>query len=181
VSAVKTSLASFLLIALAGCGSKGGSGADGSADNGADSGATGGCHAQIASDGEVRWDDDGVHRCAEVVAADRSIGSDLDFIEILASVINGPGVLISVSVTPPPPLGGTYTCDGDAGARTTFMYSTSTKENAPPTSCTVTFTNTGAPGVHATGTFSATVSPPTGGSKSITNGFFDVPLFFPGD
>jgi len=170
---MKTSLVSFLVIAVAGCGSKGASGGDG--------GVTGDCHAIIASDGVVRWDDDGAHQCADVIAADRSIGSQLDIIEIVASTINGPGLIITVSVMPPPPLGGTYTCDPDAGARTIFSYSTSTKMQAPPTSCTVTFTNPGAPGVHATGTFSATVSPPGGGSKSITNGFFDVPLFFPGD
>jgi hypothetical protein len=170
---MRASFVSLLVIAVAGCSSKGASGGDGSATND--------CHAQIASDGTFRWDDDGAHQCADVVAADRSIGSQLDFIEIVASTLNGPGVLITVSVVPPPSLGGTYACDADAGAHTIFSYSTSTKMNAPPTSCTITFTNPGAPGVHATGSFSATVSPPTGGSKSITNGFFDVPLFFPGD
>jgi len=171
---MKPPLVAFLLIALAGCGSKSG-------NSGGDSSVTDNCHAQIASDGEVRWDEDGVRQCADIVVADRSIGTDLDLIEIVASTINGPGVIISVEVFPPPPLGGTYTCDGDAGARSIFSYSTSTKMSATSTSCTVTFTNPGAPGVHATGMFSATVSPPAGGSKSITNGFFDVPLLFPGD
>lgn len=129
----------------------------------------------------MSWTDDGVMECADLVIADRNTSSSLDFIEIIGSNSKGLGVGLTVSVVPPASLGGTYTCNGDAGLAVIFTYTTNTSTNNPQMTCTITLTNPGAPGgANATGTFSATVSPPTGGTKTITNGTFDVPVMFLG-
>lgn len=165
--------------AMDGTGGSGGKGASATGGSGASGGAGGGaCQPFIAGDGIITWDEAGVAECATATLGMRMTSTGLDFLEIIGATFGtqssiGIGLTVSSYVGP---LGGTYSCKGDAtAAYTSITYTTGTVQD-----CTVTITNPGAPGgAHATGTFSATVVV-AGASVQLTQGAFDTPVMTTG-
>ena len=158
-----------------GTGGGGGKVASGTGGSSGSAGSGGGaCQPFIAGDGIITWEADGVAECATATLASRMTSTGLDFLEIIGATYatqSSIGVGLTVSSTAGP-LGGTYSCKGDAGgANVIFTYTTGTVQD-----CTITIANPGTVGgAHATGTFSATVVV-GGASVQVTQGAFDTPV-----
>jgi len=168
-------LASGLLVALAGCGSSGGSPAgknDGSASGCLPVTATGG-----SSTGTFSWKDNGTLQCATFVLTGRQTGTSTDAFQIdTATSSTGIDMLMSSYSGP---LGGTYSCQTGNGTTqpNILMEITGVARRgiSEASACTITigFTTDGAGAQHAQGTFSGTATG-DGGTDEITDGIFDV-------
>jgi hypothetical protein len=154
-----------LVLSLAGCGT----GAASSGDGGNGGGVAG------AGGSRLTWLDDGVAQTANLAIASRMLGSKSDFLEIIGSEASGTGITLTVSG--PPTLGGTYDCGGDAGAYVAITYTGTTHAQ----SCTISVTSAGMKaGANAAGKFSAVLVTTGGAIKALTEGSFDVPVTITG-
>lgn len=151
------------LLAMLACGSGGSSPGDG---GGAGSGGG-------AGGGPMTWLDDGVRHTALFASAARVTSASLDYIQVTGADASGAGVSFGVS-TPPPLVPGTYSC-GLTGGNIIVSLAANGSDNA--TVCTIELAAIGAvSGTRATGTFQASLMTTGGGTKTITDGMFDVPL-----
>jgi hypothetical protein len=157
---IGTALSLALVLAVCGCGS-GGTGKSASS-----------CQPATSGVGTMTWLDDGIEECATSASATFSNNPQYTIFQ----ATNTPptfGIFFSVStVLGPGPIGGSYSCVPLDSLSVTFSY-TQGQSNVAAQSCELTLNPQGTPGVHATGTFSATLS---GGTGSITNGVFDLPV-----
>jgi hypothetical protein len=163
------SLLLTIALAVAGCGSSGGGKtADGAAN----------CPASQSAGASMSWQDDGALQCATIVSATYGSGSASTIFSLVASSASGIGVGLGVETT----TGGIMIVDGTyaCGAAGSFIGSFDYQQGSTPglaASCSLTVHAVdGAAGVPATGTFSATVTESSGGTKTISNGVFTVPV-----
>jgi hypothetical protein len=188
-----------LLVALFGCGSSGSTGGDGggagtTGSGGADAGShdggggvDGGAgvagHDGGADTGGalsmMTWKENGVLRTATSTLANRYTTPALDSLSLVgADLPAGATVSLAVGAGSGAVLGGTYACGVSLDGGTSSAALTYDNRPAPAgetCSITVTFT-TGADGhPHASGTFDATL-PGDGGTTTLTEGKFDVPV-----
>jgi hypothetical protein len=161
-----------LVLAACGCGSGGAAKAEGGAS---------GCPPGASGGGTISWLDDGTQECA--VSATATFVNTSQYTRFsLTGAATPLGISLGVStVLAPGPIGGTYSCAPLDSVSVTFLYKQGQNEIGTA-SCALTLNMQGAAGVHATGTFSATFTPWTtdGGTKSLTNGVFDVPVTITG-
>jgi hypothetical protein len=166
-----------LLLALAGCGSSGGS------PSGKTDGSASGCGpvtaASGASAGTFSWKDNGTPQCATFILTGRQTGTAVDQFEVDTATARA---AINMNLrTFSGPLGGTYSCqaaDGGANSDVSFQVTGVARPGiTAASSCTITigFTTDGAGTQHAQGTFSGTATS-DGGTDVITDGMFDVTI-----
>jgi hypothetical protein len=179
-----------LILALAGCGSSGGTtgtgGSGAAAAGGHPGGGQGGgagtlCAALIGTSGTsmgtVSWTDNGTPECAFLAIVDRTPATLADTIEIDATTESGAAIDIAIS-SYSGPLGGTYTCqpgNGTSAPYVALIVASSNGGGSTTSDCSVAidFTTDSAGTEHAQGTFSGTVTG-DGGTHVITDGAFDV-------
>jgi hypothetical protein len=189
----RVSIAVLTLTALAGCGSSGGSpdgggaaggtaggtagGAAGAAgQDGAAGGTTGGAGSGFSSIGVLTWKENGVMRTALAPIANRYITPHLDSLSVLGGDIAARAT-VSFVVSTGGTLGGSYTCGVALDGGTDSAAFTYDNHEAPAETCTITVTfAAGADGLpHVMGTFEATL-PGDGGTTTLTDGQFDIPV-----
>jgi hypothetical protein len=125
----------------------------------------------------MSWQDDGAPQCATIVSATYDAGSASTIFSVIGSAASGVGVGFGVATTAGGlTIDGTYAC----GAAGSFIGSFNYQKGSTPgfaASCSLTVHSAdGAGGVPATGIFSATVTQSGGGTKTISNGVFTVPV-----
>ncbi len=167
-------MAGLIAIATWSCGGSGRGGSGGGAGGGSGGGAGGGTATQVT------WQDDGTSVTA--------IGGSAVYVLIGAKEalrISGETNDLKVEITvedDPPLMPKTFMCNQPPGSPSaTFGYF---DRNASPLptgpECTVTITQVGMlGGAPAIGTFSAIFALPSGASRNITNGSFNVPQVGP--
>lgn len=160
-----------IALAVAGCGSSGG--AKSTTSDGASN-----CPASLSPGASMSWQDDGAPQCATIVSATYEAGSASAIFSVIASAASGTGVGLGVETT----AGGLAIADGTyaCGAAGNFIGTFNYQQGSTPgfaASCSLTVHSAdGAGGMSATGTFSATVTQSGGGTKTISNGVFTVPV-----
>jgi hypothetical protein len=156
------SLAAFALLGAlaAGCGSGGNGNRDGAAGNGNPTGSS------------LSWKENGTAHSALFPSAALARSATLDLLEI-AGAETTLGLAFGIGVKPPPIVAGSYACGGAAYPIVSFAYG----QDGVSMTCTLDLTSVGldADG-RAVGTFSASISVTGGGTKSITEGKFDLAL-----
>jgi hypothetical protein len=124
----------------------------------------------------VSWDDNGTAHAAysaeAILGTSSNVNVNLDTLEIVAVELPVGG--LSIALSGPPPLGGTYTCVVAGAAFVEFTY----ELMADVQTCSVTITlTTGVDGgQHVVGMFSAVAMPADGGTHQLTNGQFSLPV-----
>jgi hypothetical protein len=156
-----------VMLAVAGCGSGGAAKAEGGVVS---------CQPSYSGGGTMGWRDDGTPVCA--LSASASVSTDGTFVVDGMTTTGG----ISIGIGFPSGvagMSGAYSCGShDGGPGTSIVDSV----GAGPgyifvaQSCTVSLDMTVTVGARETGTFSATATATGGGTKSITDGVFDVPV-----
>ena len=156
------------IVLAAGCGSSGAPKGEGGVTN---------CQATSSTTGTMSWLDNGTSECAVSALATFTTNASLTLFSLTGATTNlGVGIGIE-STMGPAAIGGTYSCGGnDGGLSATLNYTQGLTNSTFSQSCEITINMQGTAGAHATGTFSATLSPASGGPKSITNGVFDAPV-----
>jgi hypothetical protein len=142
-----------------------------------DAGATGTSGAAAGGSGTagLSWDDNGTAHTAysaeAILGTSSNPNVNLDTLEIVAVELPVGG--LSIALSGPPPLGGTYTCVVAGAAFVEFTY----ELMADVQTCSVTITlTTGVDGgQHVTGMFSAVAMPADGGTHQLT-GQFSLPV-----
>ncbi len=140
----------------------------------------GGC----ASDGNmfdgdchITWLDDGMTMTATTGNATWASMGGNDSVDLLG-VNHSAGVEIHAAV-PTPFIAQTFVC-GQTTSGQSLLLTYRNDDPAGPAirseSCSVTFTQIGAAGTTLTGTFEVVFDRPSGGTKNITNGTFELPL-----
>ncbi len=133
--------------------------------------------------GSLTWTADGVNQVAGVVETTCTTDGAFAGIEVVGGESSGIGIAILLEAQGT--VVGTYDCGSTATNQDViFTYTGDSGAGgggtATPVSCTVTVANAGTPGgVKAKGTFSAVLSLSGGGTTTITNGVFDVPVCTP--
>jgi hypothetical protein len=148
-------LASLLLLSGLGCGGGGGGGTR-----------------------HMTWKDDGTQETAIVAQAQRTMQGTSDFLNLLGTNTSV-GMTIVVSATGRSLGAETFDCNQTAADQgVNLTYSDADGGSLLTTqSCTVAVTQPGVlNGASATGTFSAVFNLPGGGTKSITDGSFNIPI-----
>ncbi len=165
-----------IAIAALGCGGSGsgGAGGKGGVAGGGGGGAGGGTVTHVT------WQDDGTSVTA---IAGSAVGVLIGAREALQIAGGTNDLEIEITVEDDPPLmPNTFRCNQPSGSPSaTFGYFDRNASPLPTSpECTVTITQIGAMGVEpAIGTFSATFVLPSGASRNITNGSFNVPQVGP--
>ena len=145
-----------------GCGSGGGTLADGGDPR--DTGATPG-------GGTLIWREGGTMHTALYPAAAIARSSQLDFLQISGGDA-GVGISFGVAIQPPPLVAGAYACGGTGYPIVSFTYTTA---DGLAQTCGVDLSAIGfVSGAHVVGTFSASIATSAGASKAITEGHFDI-------
>jgi hypothetical protein len=129
----------------------------------------------------IMWKDDGTAECASSVEAILATGSQSNSLEIVGT--QGTTIGLSIIITSPTPLGGSYDCTATPAAVVEITYRDPTVDSATVQSCTVTLslTQPGDAGAgQAVGTFSVVLDLADGGIKNITDGVFDIPTTIDG-
>ncbi len=169
---IGTALQLALVLAACGCGSGGAAKTEGGVSS---------CPPAASGVGTMSWLDDGTQECATSATA-TFVNTPLYTMFSLTGAATPLRINSGVStVLAPGPIGGTYSCVPLDSVSVTFLYQQGQNEIGA-TTCELTLNMQGTAGVHATGTFSATFTPWTtnGGTKSLTNGVFDVPVTITG-
>ena len=149
----------------AGCGSGNNAGNDGG-NQGGEGGVPGGAG--------VSWKDNGTLQTASFGAATRTRSATLDMLQVVGSNAAGRAAGFVVS-TPPPLLPGPYACS-DSGVNGRIVTITA-DEATMFESCMIDIGSIGeTTGTRTTGSFSATFTLSGGGTKTITDGLFDLML-----
>jgi hypothetical protein len=129
----------------------------------------------IPGGGKLNWLDDGTRQNAVFAAAAMARSSMLDLLQITGSTANG-AAATSFGVAAMPPLGlGAVACGTGGYPFSTITYSPGAE--SVYTSCSVTVSTlvlTGTP--HVSGKFEAVFPKTGGGTKTISDGTFDLPL-----
>jgi hypothetical protein len=156
-------LAAALLCAIsAGCGSGGGTSGDAGVNH--DTGSLPGV-------GTFTWKEGGTTHSAQFATASIITMANLELLEIAAGDPNV-GIALAVSVQPPPITTGPYACGGSNYPIVSFSYTGASGQNQ---TCMINLTSVGTTtGSHVVGTFSASFALTAGGTKTITDGQFDV-------
>jgi hypothetical protein len=158
-----------LSLVLAAC-SSGSGGASSKSEGGVS-----GCQPVAGGLGAMSWLDDGTQECAVGTSA-TFVNTSIYTMFSLSGSTTTLGVGLGVStVLGPGPIGGSYSCAPLDSVSVTFNY-TQGQTSTAATSCQLTLNMQGTAGVHATGTFAATLMTAGGGTKSISDGVFDVPV-----
>jgi hypothetical protein len=168
------------LAVVLGCSSTGAA-VDGGTGGAPGDGAAGTCRANTPAGASVSWAEDGAHKCAVTVVAQRSTEGANELLQLQGATLDGASVAFAV-VAYGRSLEGTHACSvgtSDGGLIGTpgtvyldFVHS-GTKQ-----ACSVTISNGGAVGgPNAAGTFSATFT--GNGGAVVTNGVFDTPVKAP--
>jgi len=144
------------------------------------SAALGGCGSSSSSSGgrHITWKDDGTSQSAIVTLAQRTMQGTSDYLNLLGTN-SSVGITIVVGTTGRALGAETFMCNQTTSDQTvTLTYSDADGGTLPTTqSCSVKVTQPGAlNGASATGTFSAVFNLDGGGTKSITEGSFNVPI-----
>jgi len=171
---------------VAACSSSSGSAVSpSSADSGspasiADAGGSGDAAAGACPLSPVTWKDDGTQECASNAEAIRmsSTGASMtDTLEIVVTQLNITTGL-SIVISSPTTLGGSYDCVVSPSSVVEITYYDPAANSTVVQSCAVTlaFTASDAGVTAAVGTFSVMLTIPDGGTKSLTEGVFDVPV-----
>jgi hypothetical protein len=128
-------------------------------------------------DCHISWLDDGAMMRATTGIATWASTTDKDSVD-LVGVNPSAGVEIYAAV-PTPFTAQTFVC-GQTTSDQSLLLTYRNGDPAGPAisaeSCSVTFTQIGAIGTTLTGTFEVVFDRPSGGTKSITNGTFELPL-----
>jgi hypothetical protein len=132
----------------------------------------------LSGDRHVTWIDDGVMMIATLGKATWASMAGRDSLDMLGT--NDRAGMAIYAATPTPFTAQTFVC-GQTTADHPLLLTYRNDDPAGPAvkseSCTVTFTQIGAVGgAPAIGTFAVVFDLPSGGTKSITNGSFDLPL-----
>jgi hypothetical protein len=131
----------------------------------------------LDSDCHVTWLDDGVMMTASTGNATWASKGGRDSVDVLGFK-HSTGVEIYVAM-PTPFTSQTFVCGQtttDQSLLLTYRNNDPAGPAITPESCTVGFTQSGPVGESVTGTFEVVFDLPSGGTKSITNGSFDVSL-----
>ena len=134
--------------------------------NGSNSGAMG-----------MSWDDDGTRVTAPGARATLGNSGGADTYRI-ASLLADPGD-VDFSVTAPSPIAPqTFGCTQTTASQSVGVMYTPSAGGVEFTeqSCTVVLTQTGQPGARVVGTFEVVFSLQAGGTKTISNGTFNLPV-----
>jgi hypothetical protein len=126
----------------------------------------------------ITWKDDGTSEKAIVTLAMRGMQGTSDYLNLLGTN-SSVGITIVVGATGRSLGAETFTCNQTASDQTvTLTYSDADGGTLPTIQgCTVAVTQAGVlSGGPATGTFSAVFNLASGGTKSITEGSFNVPI-----
>jgi hypothetical protein len=140
-------------------------------------GCGGGGDNVLDSDCHVTWLDDGVMMTATTGNARWVSTGGKDSVDILGFK-HSTGVEIYVAM-PTPFTAQTLVCGQttpDQSVILTYRNNDPAGPEMRSESCTVAFTQSGVVGAPVTGTFDVVFDLPGGGTKSITNGSFDLPL-----
>jgi hypothetical protein len=155
-------VAALLCAIGVGCGSGGGTSGDAGLNH--DSGSLPGV-------GTFTWKEGGTTHSAQFATASIITSANLELLEIGAGDPNV-GIAIAISVQPPPIAAGPYACGGITYPLVSFSYTGSSGQNQ---TCMINLTSVGTTtGSHVVGTFSASFALTAGGTKTITDGQFDV-------
>jgi hypothetical protein len=153
--------------ALLGCG--------GSAPAGGPVGGLGGTVG--TGSGTMTWKDDGAAHSASFGTGVLARTSTTDLLELSGADATGAAIAFALS-TPPPIVPAPFTC-AQVGMNGTIVSLVYTSANAASStqSCAITLATVGmATGARATGTFSAVIALTAGGTKTLSDGHFDLPL-----
>jgi hypothetical protein len=160
-------LVTTLALASTGCGG-GGSGTPGPGDGGVPPGS-----------GTLNWLDDGARKNAVSPSAALARSSLMDYLQVTGSVAGG-NAAVSFGVAATPPITpDTILCGGPGGTGQRPFASVGYTSGTDPiaTSCSVTISTivlTDPP--HVTGTFEAVFPKTGGGTKTISDGHFDLAM-----
>ena len=128
-------------------------------------------------DCHVTWLDDGVMMTATTGNATWASKAGRDSVDVLGFK-HSTGIEIYAAM-PTPFTSQTFVCGQtttDQSLLLTYRNNDPAGPAITPESCTVAFTQSGPVGEPVTGTFEVVFDLPSGGTKSITNGTFDLPL-----
>jgi hypothetical protein len=146
-----------------GCSSSGGAATDGG----------GTFDTGVASGGTLTWKENGTAHTALFAAAALARNSTLDVFQISGGDATGVGISFGIATRPPPVVTGSYNCGGAAYPIISFSYTGVDPQQ--PLTCTIDLTSVGlTTGSHAIGTFTASVPVSGGGTKTLTEGRFDI-------
>jgi hypothetical protein len=122
----------------------------------------------------MTWREDGVRRVAVFARATRVVTASVDILEMVGADGAGAGLTFTLGAAPPL-AAGDHTCPANVnGIGVTLRTAL---DGGIATDCVVELSVIGdATGGRATGTFRANVSPALGGTKTITEGLFDLSL-----
>lgn len=136
--------------------------------------ADAGADSAVASGG-ILWTDDGTQNSADGKAEALVAGGTIGFALNVADVAHSNNLSVNVTAASAADWkAGTYKCPS-GGAAIGYIHSPSGGVTLTPATCSVTVTDTGAVGgAHLKGTFEATFTVSTGGTKTLSNGSFDV-------
>jgi len=133
----------------------------------------------LGGDRHVTWLDDGVMMTATVGKATWASSGGRDSVDMIG---NNDSMGIEIYAAAPTPFTAqTFVCSSQTTPGPALLLTYRNGDPAGPAfmhqSCTVAFTQIGAVGgAPITGTFEIVFDLPSGGTKSITNGSFDLPL-----
>ncbi len=129
-------------------------------------------------DCHITWLDDGVTMTATTGNATWASTGGTDSVDMFGA--NRSGGLEIYTATPAPLVAQTYVCGQTMPGQSLLLTYKIGNPAGPAISsenCTVAFTQIGAiGGAHVTGTFEMVLDLPGGGSKTITNGTFELPI-----
>ena len=145
-----------------------------------------GCEHEVCTGSPVVWKDDGTTHCAstaEAILGTSTTDNPFDGGPILETSLEVVTVQDETSntfgfiVTSAGALGGSYDCTPSGGSVVEITYEEVGAYSATVVSCTLTVTLTPTDGgMVAVGTFSALLSIPDGGTKTLSDGTFDIPV-----
>ena len=160
---------------------------------GSSSGATGGSSgagAASCTGSPVVWEDDGTTHCAssgEAIFGSDTILNPLDggpetmlTLELVATQDNTSYGFTFIVDTSAPTINGTYSCTPVGASVAELTYNEIGVFSTSVVSFSITVTVTPTDGGHAvaTGTFSAQLAVTDGGTKTLSNGTFDLPVTY---
>lgn len=127
----------------------------------------------------ITWLEDGALRCASVPIATFNASATGDVLDVSGvDISSGPtGIDFIVAAADPFAVPQTFNCENPQPHSMAQMTYTPGFMSGTATSCTVNVTQVGAPGgAHAIGSFAGVIAITGGGTRTITNGTFDVAL-----
>ncbi|HEY4188767.1 MAG TPA: hypothetical protein VGP07_27110 [Polyangia bacterium] len=153
---------------LLGCGS-----------GGAPGGLRGGAGGTTATgSGSMTWKDDGAAHGASFATGVLARTSVTDLLEVSGADTAGMAIAFALS-TPTPIAAAPFTCAqvGTNGIIVSLVYTTTGNATNSTQSCAINLATVGTTtGAHAIGTFSAVIALTAGGTKTLSDGQFDLPL-----